>query len=126
MEQHAERRLKEEEDRLEEEREREEELSKRKSSGDSVSKNPSSTSTPVKRKITPQQRQIGLKQKRRQRAENTKQLPGGGRVSEAYAFTGMHHIWDEHHEAGKFSRCFGLTTSIGRSSSNSPLTFCLQ
>ena len=43
-----------------------------------------------------------LKEKRQKRAENTEALPGGGRVSDAYAFTGMHHIWDEHHEAGKF------------------------
>lgn len=99
MELHAERRLKEEEDRLEEEeRERDDESAKRQATSDSVPKK--STSTPVKRKITPQQRKLGLKQKRRMRAENTKQLPGGGRVSEAYAFTGMHHIWDEHHEAG--------------------------
>lgn len=41
-----------------------------------------------------------IKEKRLKRAQNTEQLPGGGRVSDAYAFTGMHHIWDEHHEAG--------------------------
>lgn len=48
------------------------------------------------------QQQI-LKEKRKQRAKDTEQLPGGGTVSDAYAFTGMHHIWDEHAEAGNLS-----------------------
>ena len=51
-------------------------------------------------------RKAALKQKRKERAENTKQLPGGGKVSEAYAFTGMHHIWDEHAEAGIYKKKF--------------------
>eukprot|EP01095_Lingulamoeba_sp_RSL-Kostka_P000722 TRINITY_DN11003_c0_g1_i2.p1 TRINITY_DN11003_c0_g1~~TRINITY_DN11003_c0_g1_i2.p1 ORF type:complete len:401 (-),score=119.35 TRINITY_DN11003_c0_g1_i2:77-1168(-) len=35
---------------------------------------------------------------RKKRAEELKELPGGGKVNDAYAFTGMHHIWDHHKE----------------------------
>ena len=54
----------------------------------------------IKVRLTREEMKERVKQRRRERAEKTKELPGGGRVNDAYAFTGMHHIWDEHHEPG--------------------------
>jgi hypothetical protein len=50
---------------------------------------PSVTLAPVAKQQTPNEAQKAA-------------MPGGGKVNDAYAFTGMHHIFGEQTQAGKW------------------------